>query len=198
MGKHNADGTPSRNKRRMGRYVVKHRFQFRFALTIFVFLGVASIMVWLQGRWAIQGLADSGFAFNEDIVIMLELLNSVISTTMIIALMVVFGLSLILSHYMAGPIYRFERTLEAMAGGNLAVDVRIRKNDEFREVADLFNVALSALRSRLQAERTLVVESFQKMADVSESLKKAGRKAEAQEVDHLISEIKNFTPQIRI
>src|SRR5207244_375067 len=74
----------------------------------------------------------------------------------VFALALVFALSLVFSHFIAGPIYRFEKTVEAMRDGDLTIVVRLRPRDEFKELAGLFNEMLASLRLSLQTERDVV------------------------------------------
>jgi methyl-accepting chemotaxis protein len=47
--------------------------------------------------------------------------------------------SIFLTHRVAGPLYRFERTLEEMKKGNFNSEIRLRSKDEAKEVARMFN-----------------------------------------------------------
>jgi len=54
--------------------------------------------------------------------------------------------SLILSHRIAGPLYRFERALDNMNSGNLGSHIELREKDEGKELAvkiNEFNATLS-------------------------------------------------------
>lgn len=52
------------------------------------------------------------------------------------------------SHRVAGPLYRFRKTLEAMADGDLSQRVRLRKHDYLTEEAELLDRAIGALSER--------------------------------------------------
>ena len=57
--------------------------------------------------------------------------------------------SVIISHRIAGPLYRFRSVLKAMAEGDLSVWVRLRPTDYLTEEADLLNETIAALRNRI-------------------------------------------------
>jgi len=64
-------------------------------------------------------------------------------------------ISAILSHKMAGPIYRFEQTCKAIAKGDFSQRVHLRKGDQFIELQDDFNKMMETVESeinRLKAE----------------------------------------------
>lgn len=61
----------------------------------------------------------------------------VIMTGLNLILMLVFGL--FYSHSMAGPIHNIKQSLRAMIRGEEARPIRIRKDDQFQELAELMN-----------------------------------------------------------
>ena len=59
--------------------------------------------------------------------------------------------SFILSHRIAGPSYALARDLKKLAGGDLTVEIRLRKGDFHLEAADALNFAAGILRTKMQA-----------------------------------------------
>ena len=57
---------------------------------------------------------------------------------------------LILSHRLAGPIYRLEKDLQDIARGNFSMRIRFRKKDELRSIADGINKILDEIERRLE------------------------------------------------
>jgi hypothetical protein len=77
----------------------------------------------------------------------------------------VFVVSLSVSHKIAGPVYRFEKSCEAVALGNLAYRAFIRKGDEWEGFRESFNGMVEALQkkaaddvARAQAAKKLLEE----------------------------------------
>ena len=66
----------------------------------------------------------------------------------VIYILFVVLISAILSHKMAGPVYRFEQTCKAIAKGDFSQRVRLRKGDQFMELQDEFN----KMMDRVEAE----------------------------------------------
>lgn len=67
--------------------------------------------------------------------------------------------SMLLTHRFAGPVYRFERSLEEMLKGNLDFEIRLRSGDEAKELALLLNELTASLSSRLGEIRELAEET---------------------------------------
>ena len=59
-------------------------------------------------------------------------------------------ISAILSHKMAGPVYRFEQTCKAIAQGDFPQRVHLRKGDHLTELQEQFNAMMDVVESRVK------------------------------------------------
>ena len=75
--------------------------------------------------------------------------------------------SLRLSHRVAGPIYAFNEAIMKVHQGDLTPHLRLRKKDEFKEVAESINQAIAVNRDRLLKLQDKI-ETAQKCSDVQE------------------------------
>lgn len=68
-----------------------------------------------------------------------------------IAIYVVFVvlISAILSHKMAGPVYRFEQTCKAVAKGDFSQRVHLRKGDQLMDLQDDFNKMMDRVEQEI-------------------------------------------------
>ncbi len=73
-----------------------------------------------------------------------------------ISLCIVFILSILITHTIAGPIYRLEQTAKAIADGDLSIQTRLRPRDEFKELADAFNDMCTGISARIRGIRQAV------------------------------------------
>jgi methyl-accepting chemotaxis protein len=64
-------------------------------------------------------------------------------------------LLLLLSHRIAGPAYRLKKSLDRMAGGDYGFEVRLRKRDYLKDVAESMNQTLDRLRRRRERTEAL-------------------------------------------
>ncbi len=89
-------------------------------------------------------------------VVRTDIIGPVIGLLEVVAFYVVYRLSLIASHRIAGPVYVLERSLMRLADGDLTQQVKLRKGDNFHETAEIFNLTVADLRERiLRAKRGL-------------------------------------------
>ena len=80
-----------------------------------------------------------------------------ISILMVIALIGVY--SIILSHRIAGPLYRFEQTLQKIGQGDLSRRIQLRRYDELKDFGDQLNQTLDALEATLRRAQQAVQET---------------------------------------
>jgi methyl-accepting chemotaxis protein len=74
------------------------------------------------------------------------------------------------SHKVAGPLYRFRETLRKIKQGDLANNIKIRKDDFFQDLCDEVNGMITQLRGDLVHFR----KASQELAEEGESLAEAG------------------------
>ena len=60
----------------------------------------------------------------------------------------------ILSHKMAGPIYRFEQTCQAIAKGDFSQRVRLREGDQFIDLQNEFNKMMDRVEQEINHAKT--------------------------------------------
>jgi len=156
-----------KKKYKRRQYIVDSRFQYRliskFAiLTASIVIGSLSFLVLAYYRYGdvqisveqpiLFGLADS-FMDNETVntYTLLNLLWPVLSICLLGTTIFTFFYSVIISHRMAGPVFRMRKLLEEMAQGDLrSPESRLRKKDEFKHLfADINNVK-ERWRSQIQ------------------------------------------------
>lgn len=67
-------------------------------------------------------------------------------------------ISFYITHKLAGPIYRFEKTAKDVIDGDLSLRIRLRKKDDLKELANLFNRLLEKLDNSLREIRKREIE----------------------------------------
>ncbi len=62
-------------------------------------------------------------------------------------------ISAILSHKMAGPVYRFEQTCKAIAKGDFSQRVHLRKGDDLTDLQDEFNKMMDRVEAEINKKQ---------------------------------------------
>jgi methyl-accepting chemotaxis protein len=139
-------------KRRL--FLVKRKMQLRiiFLVTGAVALAVALIGtdIYLTiGRDIVRDLMDPGLygVFKHA--------AAVTVVKMAVYLAVVAFLAMLLSHKMAGPVYRFERSAAAVSGGDLTHRVHLRRGDDMGDLQEAFNAMVESLQKKAAGDAAL-------------------------------------------
>lgn len=158
--------------------VVKKGFQYRFMLItlliIFIVTNVTGGTVYFlagtdSGKELVRSVFNS-FGFPPD----MEILLPAIIFSQLIAIVLVGYLCNRISNKIAGPVYRMEKALSEMSDGNLSNQVKLRKADEFAELADNLNSFRGKLVSWLTDTQKILFSSQvkKKPEEAIEALKK--------------------------
>jgi len=105
-------------------------------------------------------------------------------------------LALFVTHRFAGPLYRFEKTLEEMIGEDHSSVIRLRPNDEAKEVAELlnrYNEKMSADLAELTTESEAVRRNLSAAAEATDHAETRALLAEASgRTEKLIARLRNY------
>lgn len=83
-------------------------------------------------------------------------------------LLLTFGIGLagvVVTHKVAGPVFKMKKLLRELAKSNFRVDARLRKGDELQHFFDAFNETVAELRQRQQDEIDQVESVLQLLRD---------------------------------
>jgi len=133
-----------RRKQVRRHYLVKKRFQLGLTLRIFIaLLAVAFIVGWTiyYSIWSTV-LSELG---QEKLVLVHRAITGKLIFRLSLILVAIAILSVFVSHRMAGPIFKFERTLKQLNRGERVEKIRLRRGDSFKELASEINVLIDKL-----------------------------------------------------
>lgn len=149
-------------------FVVKRGLQMKFIVLVLgcVSVGV-SMMGWdiyqTFGRDIVRDLMDPGLyeLFHK--------IGYVLLVKVFLYLLAVTAAAVYLSHKLAGPIYRFERSARVVAEGDLTHQVHLRKGDELMDLQEEFNAMVSSLREKVSGDADLAKKISKKLGTLSEA-----------------------------
>jgi signal peptidase II len=127
--------------------LVQPRLQLKLVLS---FLGLSALALALQFVLLVAVLAGLASEVSEDPSLVLSELPQhllwILLLSFAVCLPLTFTVGVLVTHRIAGPLYRFERFLRAVAAGERPEDCRIRDGDELQEFCRLLNTATQPLR----------------------------------------------------
>jgi len=136
--------------------LIKRSFQIKSALIMLVLLGAACFMVWWETYHSLTGLSREGIIKDPALLVMLGKISKIVLVKAGLFLGVAWILSIALTHYIAGPIYRFEKSFEALKSGDLTHRIHLRKGDELKFLGSSFNETMGSLQENIKSDRLLV------------------------------------------
>jgi methyl-accepting chemotaxis protein len=187
---------PSVAKAQRKTILIKRTLQLKYISIIFAIATLAMMIVGIDLYYMMYKLIVMD---NPSLVPLLHHANSVLFLRAILYLCIVFVVSLIVSHRLAGPIYRFEKSAQIVGSGNLTHRVSLRTGDELLELQEEFNSMVSSLQSLIQKDRNLI----QRLSSRLESLRKelpesAATPALLENIRSLRTELEHITAGFKV
>lgn len=175
--------------------VIKRSLQFRFAALTMTLVSFACFMVWWETFRDLNGYKDKGFLSDPMLGLALHQINVVILIKVVALVLLVGGFSLLISHYIAGPLYRLEKSFEHLRTGDLTHRVRFRSRDGLQHMGDALNVTLNTLQKRLKKDYAKLHTIEDELSDLSKSSRDKVRNAKIQRI---ADEIKSITKSFKV
>ncbi|KPK42445.1 MAG: hypothetical protein AMJ78_02575 [Omnitrophica WOR_2 bacterium SM23_29] len=184
--------TSAKNRRR--NYFIKKKFQAKFILKFCLLIILACIVMgglvyFLSTKTTTTSFENLRLIVKStsDFILPTLILGSLIATALVSLACII--VVLFISHRIAGPLYRLEKSLIEIGKGNLAVDVRLRKADEIKALAASVNNMIRNLRDPLSSSQEKILELENDTARIKAELAQKGM------AKHDIDQILNPTLQ---
>ncbi len=151
--------------------LIKKGLQYRYMALITMSVFVAFLIVGLDLIWTLS-------KFVNDRPMMQPMLEEMASMgplfliKMLMYMVIVLIMSAVVSHRMAGPIFKFEKSCATLAEGDLTYRVWLRKGDHLEDLQEQFNNMAGSLQQSVK-------ESKEAVASVRSRLEAAAAKPEA-------------------
>lgn len=144
-------------------YFIKKGFQFNFALKFMLLILleaclIAGLFMQISGNTLTTGYSDSILTIERTPNFFLWPLLLIILITAIgmgLSGMVVF---ILLSHRIAGPLYRFEKDLGDISYGDLTKRINLRKTDQLTEIKEALNSLVGTFDERMARMKAAISE----------------------------------------
>ncbi len=154
-------------------YTIKTRMQLRLLFKImFIALLAAGINSIFFYFFSNQEIGQSLRQFHINAKTFVDFLIPGILIAFTISIVITFIISIFSPHRIAGPIYRIEKIVrEEIGEGNLNTTFRLRKGDEFEDLANALNRMVDKLKMKIEHIRNLTDELSQTDLDDKVKLK---------------------------
>lgn len=173
--------------------LVKRSLQLKYIGMVFLSVLVSSMIVGGDVYYSLMRVMLMECPSVTDRIVQF---NTVLLVKIALYLGLMLLISLYASHRFAGPIYRFEKSCQALGTGDLTHRVSLRTGDELMELQEEFNGMASALQVLLQKDRNLVQRLSERLDEIAKRLpsdagsSREDLKALKLELDHLTKSFK--------
>lgn len=172
-------------KNRRKQYFINKEFQSKFIIKfcMLVIIGsfISGLIIYLMSKSTVTTAFDNSrltIKSTADFILPAVLLGS--SVVIVVIGLATVGVTLFTSHRIAGPLYRLEKDIEEVAGGNLKMRFSLRYTDELKLLAASFDKMTENLRSNMASIKAALIEldkkAPQELRQELENLKQAVNK----------------------
>ncbi len=127
---------------RRRRYIIKPGFQLRYIGVIFITVFAVAFLCISTTYYLSMTLLGEKLANvypQGRLVMTLKGINQIIIWRILFLTPIIAFIGVLLSHKIAGPAYRIEKTLEEIGKGNFDINIKLRKYDELKGIANAVN-----------------------------------------------------------
>lgn len=138
-------------------FIVSVPFQSRFIAFRIILLTILALALWILVFYPLQleMISDIVNGSGEATASGLPIPNGQVLLGIAAVFALMGGMALFESHRIAGPIYRFEKTMRAMIAGEFPQQVYLRQGDNFTHVVPVINELATRFEAAAKAERLL-------------------------------------------
>ena len=186
-------------KNRRRKVLINREFQLGLVSNVIIFIliyivafGVLAFLVQMLGLKGGISLAEQILAARKFIAYHNYLWIPFVVTVTVMAVHIIY-----FSHRIAGPIFRFQKQLEAMKRGDFSADINLRKKDFLRDLEGTMNEFILQLREDL-ARLENIRSCHEIIKDLAQDLRKEGKERESEALSSLSEEIEMSLEKFRI
>lgn len=145
---------------------IKKKFQTDFSIKFLILIAVESVLAIGLFSYLSRGTVITGYSGSE---LIIAKTGDYFLPTLLLANLVVIGFTaaagfvvmLLASHKIAGPLYRFEKSLEELGKGDLTHRFSLRSDDQLNELAEKMN----ELSTRLDGSVTSIQKGVSELKE---------------------------------
>jgi len=152
--------------------MIKKRLQYHYMALILTSVLLAFIVFGLEAIWTVSKVVNE----NPYLMPLLDIIKEMapfFALKMAIYLVIVVIVSAVISHRMAGPIFKFEKSCATVAEGDLSHRVYLRQGDQLTDLQDSFNEMVGSVNEVVREYEKFRAEAASAgLGDKAEALRK--------------------------
>lgn len=139
--------TEKPDRRKRVHYLINRRFQVGFALRLLCILALFALFMLFEAYVTLWPVL-APFVPDAMLPWVLQRLGIRVALFAVPVGLVIVAMGIVLTHRIAGPVHRLERTLDTILAGGRVQPVRLRKHDELKPLCRRINRVIQLLEAR--------------------------------------------------
>ncbi len=136
-------------------YYIDKDFQTKFilkfcSLVAFGSLLIVALIYWLARHSTTVGIAHGRVAVHTTAEYLLPLLLQTVFIELVVVFLAAIVMTLLFTHKIAGPLYRFKVMLGKLGEGDFSSSMRLREGDQLQQVAVAYNEAVEKINGKIK------------------------------------------------
>ncbi len=152
------------------------KFQLKFAGFVLLLMAIVGLIcgfiVYNSGATLLVEKLSNVYPQHR-LVAILKAVNARLVVGFLLAIPFIFISSVIVSHRIAGPLVRIERSLNEIGDGNLALIVKLRQSDELQDLAKTINDMVLSIKEKVKGPKELASQSHLTLEPIKAELTKS-------------------------
>ncbi|MFA5161256.1 MAG: methyl-accepting chemotaxis protein [Elusimicrobiales bacterium] len=175
--------------------IIKKRLQVQYMAMLFMSVLLGFMIMAAEVVWNLSRMMAAHPALVQPLMDEITGAMPVLALKMAIYLGIVLIVASVVSHRMAGPVYKFEKIAALLAEGDLTRDIHLRKGDQLTELQDEFNKMAASLRAKVSGDRRRAQDAAQSLRALAEKCQDPQEKAD---MEKTASEVARITSEFTV
>lgn len=152
-------------------YFIDRKFQLEFSIRFLLIIVITAIAVLLLFVYSSRGTLTAGYTGSEVRLLQTSayfLPSLILSTVGIVIFACLTGIvaMILISHRLAGPLFRFQQSLDELSSGDFTLRCNLRDKDQFKELANRINTFAATMDGKIESVKTRASEIARLIADL--------------------------------
>ncbi|MCC7201102.1 MAG: methyl-accepting chemotaxis protein [Nitrospirae bacterium] len=174
-------------------YLINRDFQVGFTIKFLIIIVIESLLAVGLFTYLSRGTLTTGFIGSDFRIARTSeffLPTLLVSNLIIIIVTAIIGIAVLvyMSHRIAGPLYRFEKVLNEMEGGDLTQSFNLRDNDQLSELSASITGLTTTMNNRIGEIKLRTHELSGLLREIKASAPSSGP-ADNKDLENLLREV---------
>lgn len=148
---------------RRKKFFFRDSFQGKYILSYFIIAGLVTLLftflfIYFSSNTLSITYSNHDLKLGQTPEVLMDMILSIHGILIFICGLAIVYFTTRFTHRIVGPIYKISRTIDTMAAGDLNIEIYLRKNDEYKDIAEKINYFNATMYRKLKELETISKE----------------------------------------